>query len=70
MRRGKARCWARSWLRQWRYPPKTCWHGLGVKDSKLLAPKERERLYPLIRKRCRITTVKLDAQDIDASGTR
>jgi ribonuclease HII len=38
---------------------------LGVKDSKLLSEKERERLYPLIRKRCKIATVKLDAQDID-----
>ena len=38
---------------------------LGVKDSKLLSEKERERLYPLIRKLCKIVTVKLDAQDID-----
>lgn len=38
---------------------------LGVKDSKLLSEKERERLYPLIRKRCKIATVRLDAQDID-----
>ena len=30
---------------------------LGVKDSKLLSAKERERLYPLIRKRCKIATV-------------
>jgi ribonuclease HII len=39
---------------------------LGVKDSKLLSPKERERLYPLIRKRCRVVTVRLDAREIDA----
>jgi ribonuclease HII len=39
---------------------------LGVKDSKLLSEKERERLYPLIRKRCRVAVVKLDAQEIDA----
>jgi len=39
---------------------------LGVKDSKLLSPKERERLYPLIRKRCKIATVTIDAQEIDA----
>ena len=39
---------------------------LGVKDSKLLSAKERERLYPIIRKKCRIAVVKLDAQEIDA----
>jgi ribonuclease HII len=39
---------------------------LGVKDSKLLSPKERERLYPLIRKRCRVATIRLDAREIDA----
>ena len=39
---------------------------LGVKDSKLLSPKERERLYSLIRKRCKVATVQLDAADIDA----
>ncbi|MEI7650101.1 MAG: ribonuclease HII, partial [Methanomicrobiales archaeon] len=39
---------------------------LGVKDSKLLTAKEREHLYTLIRKRCRVATVKLDAQEIDA----
>jgi len=39
--------------------------GLGVKDSKELSPKERERLYSLIRKRCTVSTVRLDAQDID-----
>ena len=44
--------------------------GLGVKDSKLLPQKERERLYSLIRKRCRITTVKLDAQEIDSVRTQ
>lgn len=38
---------------------------LGLKDSKLLSAKERERLYPLIRKRCRVVTVKLDAHEID-----
>ena len=38
---------------------------LGLKDSKLLSEKERERLYPLIRKRCKVATVKLDAQEID-----
>jgi ribonuclease HII len=39
---------------------------LGVRDSKLLSPKERERLYPQIRKRCKIATVTIDAQEIDA----
>ena len=39
---------------------------LGVKDSKQLSPRERERLYPLIRKRCKIATVTIDAQEIDA----
>ena len=38
---------------------------LGVKDSKMLSAKERERLYTIIRKKCRVTTVKLDAHDID-----
>jgi len=38
---------------------------LGVKDSKLLSPKEREWLYPLIRKRCKVATVTIDAQEID-----
>jgi ribonuclease HII len=39
---------------------------LGVKDSKLCSAKERERFYVLIKKRCRVTTVRLDASDIDA----
>jgi ribonuclease HII len=39
---------------------------LGVKDSKLLSAKERERLYAIIRKKCRVAVVTLDAQDIDA----
>ena len=38
---------------------------LGVKDSKLLAPKERERLYVQIRKRCKVATVTITAQEID-----
>ena len=42
---------------------------LGVRDSKLLSPKERERLYPLIRKRCKVATVTIDAQEIDAIRT-
>jgi ribonuclease HII len=39
---------------------------LGLKDSKLLSEKERERLYPLIKKLCKVATVKLDAHEIDA----
>jgi ribonuclease HII len=38
---------------------------LGLKDSKLLSAKERECLYPIIKKKCRVAIVKLDAQDID-----
>lgn len=38
---------------------------LGVKDSKLLSQKERVRLYALIRKRCRVATVIIQAQEID-----
>lgn len=38
---------------------------LGVRDSKLLSPKERERLYPLIRRRCKVAIVTIDAQEID-----
>lgn len=38
---------------------------LGVKDSKLLPPRERERLYREIRKRCRVATVVINAQEID-----
>ncbi len=39
---------------------------LGVKDSKLLVPKERERLYAQIRKRSKIATVTINAPEIDA----
>ena len=39
---------------------------LGLKDSKLLSEKERERLYPLIKKHCKVAVLKLDAQEIDA----
>jgi ribonuclease HII len=42
---------------------------LGVKDSKLLSPKERERLYREIRKRCKVATVTIAAQEIDAIRT-
>jgi ribonuclease HII len=38
---------------------------LGVRDSKVLSAKERERLYTILRKKCRVATVKLDAQEID-----
>ena len=39
--------------------------GIRVKDSKLLCAKERERLYKIIRKKCLVATVRLDAQQID-----
>jgi ribonuclease HII len=39
----------------------------GMKDSKVLSPRERERLFPLIQERCRVATICLDAQDIDAA---
>jgi ribonuclease HII len=39
--------------------------GIPVRDSKLLSPAERERLYVLIRKRCTIATVIIDAAGID-----
>jgi ribonuclease HII len=42
---------------------------LGVKDSKLLMPKERERLYVQIRRRCRVATVTINAQEIDVIRT-
>lgn len=42
---------------------------LGVKDSKLLSAKERERLYALIKKRCKVAIVRLDANEIDAIRT-
>jgi ribonuclease HII len=39
---------------------------LTVRDSKTHTAKERERLATIIRERCRVTTVKIDAQEIDA----
>lgn len=39
---------------------------LGLKDSKLLSEKERERLFPLIKKHCKVAVLKIDAQEIDA----
>jgi ribonuclease HII len=42
---------------------------LGVKDSKELPASERERLYPLIRRQCKISIVQLDAGDIDRVRT-
>ncbi|MCX6688452.1 MAG: ribonuclease HII [Methanoregula sp.] len=40
--------------------------GIPVKDSKVLTPAERDRLYLLIRKKCTIATVVIDADKIDA----
>ena len=39
---------------------------LGVKDSKKLTQKERERLFSLRKKRCRIATIVIPAEEIDA----
>jgi ribonuclease HII len=39
--------------------------GIQVRDSKLLCAKERERLYKIIKKKCQVATVRLDAQQID-----
>jgi len=39
---------------------------LGIRDSKMLAPAKREELYRVIRKRCRVTTVVIPADEIDA----
>jgi ribonuclease HII len=39
--------------------------GIRVRDSKLLCAKERERLYKIIRKKCQVATVRLDAGQID-----
>jgi ribonuclease HII len=47
-------------------PSGSVFEGLGVKDSKIISPKERERLYPLIKNLCKVATIKLDAQEIDA----
>jgi ribonuclease HII len=47
-------------------PSDECLSGIPVKDSKLLSPAERERLYVQIRKRCTIATVVIDAAGIDA----
>jgi len=40
--------------------------GLGVRDSKQLSPEERERLFGLIKKKCRVATVIIPAEEIDA----
>ena len=38
---------------------------IAVKDSKMLTPAVREELYSVIRKRFRVATVRIDAQEID-----
>ena len=40
-----------------------------LRIQQLLSAKERERLYTLIRKRCKVATVRLDAEDIDRIRT-
>ena len=47
-------------------PSKDSLSDLTVRDSKTHTAKERERLAAIIRGRCRVTTVKIDAQEIDA----
>jgi ribonuclease HII len=42
---------------------------LTIRDSKLVPARERERLAAIIRKRCRVTTVTIDAQEIDRIRT-
>ena len=42
---------------------------LTIRDSKLVPALERERLAAIIRKRCRVTTVIIDAQEIDRIRT-
>lgn len=46
-------------------PSEDVFSDIEVQDSKLLSPKMRERLYPLIRKRFRVATVRIDAHEID-----
>ena len=48
-----------------RVPSDEVFSGIPVKDSKELTPAERERLYLLIRKKCTIATVVIDASKID-----
>jgi ribonuclease HII len=43
--------------------------GLGVKDSKLLAPSQREALVPEIHRVGRVETVSVPAADVDATRT-
>lgn len=40
---------------------------LGVKDSKLLTPEQRERMLPEIRKLCRLEIVKISPEEIDSA---
>ena len=40
--------------------------GLGLRDSKQLSPEERERLFAVIKKKCRVATVVIPAEEIDA----
>jgi len=42
---------------------------LKVRDSKLLTAAERERLYSLIRKCCKVASVSIDAHEIDVIRT-
>jgi ribonuclease HII len=46
-------------------PSEDVFADLTVKDSKLLSPAVRERLYSVIRKRFRVVTVRIEAHEID-----
>ena len=40
--------------------------GLGLRDSKQLSPEARKRLFAVIKKKCRVATVVIPAEEIDA----
>ena len=40
--------------------------GLGVRDSKQLSPEERDRLFGIVKKKCKIAVVVIPAEEIDA----
>ena len=50
-------------------PSEDVFSDIEVNDSKLLSSKMRERLYLIIRKRFRVATVRIDAQEIDEIRT-
>jgi ribonuclease HII len=50
-------------------PSEDVFSDIEVMDSKLLSSKMREHLYAIIRKRFRVATVRIDAQEIDEIRT-